>query len=177
MNQKYPSFISFFRDIIPNDTFEIQSKSYFEFSDEQLSDLYFLWKSNSSSFFDDYKFLTSLKDSLRVKFAKDMSFQDFSAFVKLYSYDLKQSVADPTDSDPDFINTAKSSLNEKAFFLFQFESCKFLYIKVYPIIEQLYSVQGVYFFQYIYCTQETQLSSYLKSEDDFPPFFKWARTS
>jgi hypothetical protein len=55
MNQKYSSFFSFFRDIIPNDVSDAQSKSDFEFSNEQFSYLYFLYNSNKSSF-NDYSF-------------------------------------------------------------------------------------------------------------------------
>lgn len=175
VKNKYPNYISYFRDIIPNDNFNIEQEHFFEFSDEQMSYLYFLWKSNANLFYNNYSFLTKIKTPMSKLFEYVNSFQQFSSKVKTISYNSNQKYdllkMNKTDTILEFIKVARKSLSEKAMILFQFLSWESLYKKIYPIISQLYSIQDIYFFQYIYCTCDTCLISYLNRKGDFPSLF------
>jgi hypothetical protein len=113
---KFSFYKSFFLDVIPLIKAQHFSDLYFKFSQEQLSYLYFVWRTEPTTFIDDFSFFNL--NSIRNLRTKDfISFSDAflsknQKFPKIFSF---------KDHYLLFFKKSIHSLKSKSFFVFQFD--------------------------------------------------------
>jgi hypothetical protein len=163
MSSKYSCYKSYFHDIIPLKQPPIFENPDFEFSQEQLSYLYFLWRiykinPNAENDFINFEFF-DIQELKKLKSLDYLSFSDtfLSNNTQLYIPLNKQKYP----NNISFLQLAYNSLITKAFFIFQFPNWEALYSKCIDIIFNLYSNQSIKFFQFIFCNTKTNISNYL----------------